>query len=458
MRPLYTNPKATILKHLILCLTFLVTASLASAQFIVKDIIFSSNSVTDEGKVSGYQSQTGPYSIWLPDSANTIIDIGGIAPGNGVGGQARFSADGNFVCGTSAASGGAEMSRYDRSTDSWTALGSLGFSLDSAKSGGYGISGDGNVVAGNSWADTAGGFGYAHGVAYSASEGLMDLGTLFFGRSTRVNAVNFDGSVLVGWQDFNGPWKAAVWRKNPAGGYFPNEYILIDTLGNPNDEYNQIGECSAVTPDGNWIGGYGDFANNYQPWIWSRDSGVINLGSFPNLGNGFVSGISSDASVVVGWFDGLFFGDPQTPFIWTRAGGLQELNGYIRNVLGEWTDTHQVYTAECISPNGNYVAGYGVDTSTFTYFTYRISLNVINGIPQVKVETLNMYPNPSADNVTIENKENGILIVRDLEGRIIFKDQITGDHVLDISKYNAGIYFITVQSHDIVRTAKLIKN
>lgn len=93
-------------------------------------------------------------------------------------------------------------------------------------------------------------------------------------------------------------------EKNPAGGYFPNEYILIDTAGNPNDEYNQIGECSAVSADGNWIGGYGDFANNNEPWIWSRDSGVINLGTFPGLGNGYVSGISADGSIVVGWFDG----------------------------------------------------------------------------------------------------------------------------------------------------------
>lgn len=34
----------------------------------------------------------------------------------------------------------------------------------------------------------------------------MDLGSLLTDQaSTRANAVSYDGSVVVGWQDFNGP-------------------------------------------------------------------------------------------------------------------------------------------------------------------------------------------------------------------------------------------------------------
>lgn len=449
-------PKSAII---LLFVILQINSTSLKAQFIVNDIIYSSNSVSNEGKVSGYEMQAGPWSIWLPDSGNSIISIGGVAPGNGVGGQARFSENGNFLCGTSMGNGGAENSIYDRSADSWTALGSLGYSVDSTNGGGYGISGDGNVVVGNSWADTTGGFAYTHAVAHSNSEGIMDLGTLFFGRSTRANAVNYDGSVVVGWQDFNGPWKSAVWRKNPAGGYFPNEYILIDTAGNPNDEFNQIGECSAVSADGNWIGGYGDFANNNQPWIWSRDSGVINLGTFPGAGNGYVSGMSADGSIVVGWFDGFFFGDPQTPFIWTHDGGLQELNGYIRNVLGDSTYTHKVYTAECISPNGLYIAGYGVDTSTFMYFTYRVTLDGSTGISSIqKPEAINVYPNPSSNIARIENAGKGNLIITDLARRVVYTENINGNYLLDVSEFTPGVYVISIQSQDKIRTGKIIKN
>ena len=432
------------------------------AQFIVKDTIFSSNSVSNEGKVSGYINQGGPYSVWLPDSGNIINDIGGVAPGFGVGGQARFSTDGLYLCGTENGPLGAEMARYNYLTGQWTTLGSLGFPVGIALSGGFAISGDANTVVGNAWADTTGGYAYTVAVAYNPSEGIMDLGTLFpvDGKSTRANAVSFDGSVVVGWQDFNGPWKSAVWRKNPSGGYFPNEYILLDTLGSATDEYNQMGECSAVSADGVWIGGYGDYANYNQPWIWSRDSGVINLGSLPLTGNGYVSGMSADASVVVGWFDGQLFGDPQTPFIWTRDGGLQDLNYYVNTTLGYPTGTKQIYTAECISPDGNYIAGYGVDMMTFSYFTYRVKIgNGTTGIQPVAAKNkMRVYPSPSSSFITVKNAGKGIMTIRSIEGKLVLRTAIDQNQTVDISKFESGLYTVTIESGDLVEVQKIVKN
>lgn len=442
-----------------LFIVFFILTNVSMGQFIAKDINFAANSITNEGKISGYESQGGPYSIWLPDSGNAVIQIGGIAPGFGVGGQARFSDDGNFICGTSMGALGAELSKYDRGTDQWTPLGSLGFPVDASVSGGFGISGDGNTVVGLAWADTTGGLAYAHGVAVNPIEGLMDLGTLFFGRSTRANTVNYDGSVVVGWQDFNGPWKSAVWRKDPSGGYFPNEYILIDTTASASDEFNQMGECSAVSADGNWIGGYGDYANNNEPWIWSVDSGVINLGTLPYVGNGFVSGMSADASIVVGWFDGQLFGDPQTPFIWTHDDGLHELNDYILNVLGDSTGTHQVYTADCISPDGNYIAGYGVDNLTFSYFVYRINLSGTTGLQQVnRLDNVQVYPNPTSGLITIDNINTATLCIKSIDGRVLYQNEISGKYSFDMSDYASGIYLFTLQSGDLIQTRKIIKN
>ncbi len=447
-------------KTLLCLLTFLLYVSLLSAQFLVLDENFSANSVSNEGKVSGYAEQAGPYAIWLPDSNNLIIEIGGIAPGNGVGGQARFSDDGHVLCGTSMGNNGAEISRYDRNTNQWTTLGGLGFHIDNTVSGGFGISGDGNTVVGNAWADTAGGFAYTHAVAHYPTEGLIDLGSIFAasGRSTRANAVSYDGSVVVGWQDFNGPWKSAVWRKNPAGGYFPNQYLLIDSTGSSTDEFNQLGECSAVSADGEWIGGYGDYANNNQPWIWNRDLGVINLGSLPNTGNGFVSGMTADASTVVGWFDGPFFGDPQTPFIWTRTGGIQELNEYIHTVLGDSTDTHQVYTAECISPDGHYIAGYGVDYASFNYFVYRVSLKTSTGIHNATpTSNVKIYPNPTAGFVTLENANNAAITISRMDGQVVYKTELHKSPVVDMSAYSPGVYMIAVQIGNALQTQKVIK-
>lgn len=439
-------------------ISVLCSANFLIAQFISMESFFYPTGVSDQGLCAGYSAQTGPYQVWNPDSGTTT-DIGGIAPGSGVGGQARFSSGGSFLSGTSHGANFPELSRYSFATGQWTPLGSLGFMIDSTLSGGFGISGDGNTVVGLSWADTTGGFAYAHAVAYNAAEGLMDLGSLLSstGRSTRANAVSGDGSVVVGWQDFNGPWKSAVWRKNPAGGYYPNEYLLIDTTGNPNDEFNQLGECSTISDDGTWIGGYGDYANNNEPWIWNRDSGVINLGTLPNVGIGYVSGMSADASIVVGWFDAQLFGDPQTPFIWTHAGGLQELNAYINNVLGDSTGMRQVYAASSISSNGQYIAGYGVDNASFNTFAFRVSLAPTGIQDAAGKNSVRIYPNPAAHFVTIENSGQAVITLSSIDGHILKTEKSNGKISLDLSTYASGIYFLSLKSDDFVQTCKLIR-
>lgn len=437
----------------------IISVNIIQAQFIIKDVYMETTGVSNQGLVSGYVGQAGPYSIWNPDLATTI-DIGGLAPGQGIGGLARFSGNGDFLSGTSAGLRGAEMSRYNTSTNNWELLGSLGFVVDITLSAGFGMSGDGNTVVGNSWADTAGGVAYTHAVAWSQSEGLVDLGSLYsnIARSTRADAVNNDGSVVVGWQDFNGPWKSAVWFKNPSGGYFPNQYLLVSATGDSTDEFNQLGECNAVSSNGNWIGGFGDYANNNEPWIWSQSTGLINLGLLPGTIQGIVSGINEDASIVVGWFDG-FFGDPKTPFIWTPTGGLQNLNDYMVNVLGIQPGTNQIYTANCMSSNGMYVAGYGVDNSTFSYFAYRLNLLSPSGINEESANNqVKIYPNPATNFISIENQKKADLSIRNMNGKVIDRFEITRNYVLDISKYTAGIYTLFIQSENLFEVKKVVKN
>lgn len=444
-------------KSLLTISALLLGLNTGFAQFIVKSTFMETTGVSNQGLVAGYYAQGGVYSLWNPDSATTR-DIDGLAPGFGVGGQARFSDDGTFLCGTSRAAAGAEMSRFDYSTGLWTTLGSLGFPVDSTFSGGYGISGDGNTVVGNSWADTTGGHAYTHAVAWNPIEGVMDLGSLFSANwtSARANAVSGDGNIVVGWQDFNGPWKSAVWRKDPAGGYFANEYLLIDTNGSATDEFNQLGECSAVSSDGNWIGGYGDYANNGEPWIWSQSTGVINLGLLPGALSGNVAGISSDGSVVVGWQDG-FFGDPQQPFIWTPTGGMKNLNDYINYDLGYSTGTNQIYTANCMSSNGEYVAGFGVDTSNFSYFAYRAHLVPSTGVDELHSASISVYPNPAANSIRIINAEKSSLTIVSLEGKIVYKAEVIGNATIDVSKFAKGIYQIILESGTSIRRGRFVK-
>jgi uncharacterized membrane protein len=292
--------------------------------------------------------------------------------------------------------------------------------------------------------NNTGGTAVTHATVWNQTEGIMDLGSLFLDKSTRINAISNDGSVAVGWQDFNGPWKAAVWRKNPAGGYFPNEYLLLDEAGSATDEYNQMGEATAVSNDGNWIGGAGDFTNNGNPWMWSQTTGVVDLGSLSPGGSGYVAAINEDGTMAVGriqvgpW-------DPELPFIWTPAGGIQNLNDFATNVMGIDLGTKQIYSANCMSLNGDYIAGYGVDNETFAYFTYRLSVATAS-ISENEKQTINIYPNPATDILTIENSGESTLTITNLEGKIIHNTTINGTQKIDVSSFESGVYFLSLIS------------
>ncbi|MFA7273742.1 MAG: T9SS type A sorting domain-containing protein [Crocinitomicaceae bacterium] len=434
---------------------FFLFSSSAFSQFIVKNTYFESTGISNLGQVVGYEGWAGPYSTWTPET-QVVDTIYGLAPGNGVGGQAHYSNDGNYISGTMQGTPGPEMARYNTTTNSWTSLGSLGFSIGGVYSGGYSISGDGLTVVGNSYADTTTGLGYTDAVAWNAVDGIIDLGTLFAGKSTRANAVNSDGSTIVGWQDFNGPWKSAVWRKNASGGYDANEYLLIDPQGSATDEYNQLGECTAISGDGNWIGGYGDFATNGNPYLWNATAGYVDLGNLSPNGSGYVAGINNDGSMAVGriqqgpW-------DPELPFVWTAAGGMQNLNDYANNVLGISTGTKKIYSANCFSKNGVFIAGYGVDTVTYEYFTYRLSLGNLS-TENLTMESMEIYPNPAQDYFTVKNTGVAMVHITNLEGKNIYAATIHGDHTIDVSNIEAGIYFITLQSSEnqLIQQSKLV--
>jgi photosystem II stability/assembly factor-like uncharacterized protein len=366
----------------------------------------------------------------------------------------------------------AEMSRYDVSAGEWTLLGNLGFTVDNTTSAGYSISGDGNTVVGNSWADPANGNGttlYAHGVAWNETEGVIDLGSMYahLNRSSRAQAVSYDGSVIAGLQDFNGPWKSAVWRKNPAGGYFPNEYLLIDPDGSSTDEMNQLGEASAVSGDGNWIGGYGDFAFA-NPWIWSEATGLVDLGSMGlqegTIGN--VAAINHDGSVIVGWYK--YSPDPWTneftPFIWTPESGAQDLNEFITGTLGFTMDMGPIYIPNAMSASGRYITGWGLDPNVGPWgelFTFRLDINswLLGVNDQISLSNTGIYPNPVKDRLNITSEvQIEKLETYNINGQLLLSEEISNtNHTLDFSSLLQGMYIVKVISANSSETFKVIK-
>jgi photosystem II stability/assembly factor-like uncharacterized protein len=360
---------------------------------------------------------------------------------------------------------GAEMSRYNTSTQEWSVLGSLGYIVDNTTSSGYNISGDGTTIVGNSYVVSPN--THAQAVVWTEETGVISLGTLHSGRSTRADGVSFDGSVIVGYQDFNGPWKSAVWRKNPDGGYFPNEYLLIDPNGSSTDEMNQLGQASAVSANGIWIGGYGDFAHN-NPWIWSEATGLVDLGSMglePGT-IGRVAAINHDGSIVVGWYR--YSPDPwtniYTPFIWTPALGAQNLNTFITETLGFTMEIGPIWNANVMSSNGKYIGGWGVDPNIGPWgeiFTFRLELpSWFVGIDEILSSSNTIvYPNPVKDQVNITSDlQIEKIELYNVNGQLLLSEIMKGsNNTINMSSMTSGIYILKAISNNSSKSFKVIK-
>jgi len=274
--------------------------------------LYASDASSDGRVVAG--SNLAEYWVWTAETG--LVTIGGVAAGNGVGGQAGISNDGRFVCGTrvNPKSGLAEAGRFDRKAFAWTSCGSIGGSSGGETSSGWGISGDGATVVGLGWVSA----GTAHAVRWRAATGMTSLGSTVAGRSSRANGTNLDGSVVIGWQDGEtGFRQGAVWNG-------AIQTLITWTNGSP------LGEASSCSADGTFVVGNGVSGNGFQPWRWSAAGGAISLGPPPTSGwRGSAVGISADGSRVAAFYRP--FPAPATfgqGFLWIEGEGLLDLNAY----------------------------------------------------------------------------------------------------------------------------------
>lgn len=259
-----------------------------------------------DGTVAAAYVSSGAFYRWTPGGG--IVSIDGVASA----GQAKVSHDGTRICGMTLnpITNLREMSYYDSTTATWTGLGGIGGSSGSETSSGWGISGDGQSVVGLGWVSAAS----AHAIHWR--NGLMtDLGSTVAGRSTRANAADYDGSVIVGWQDSaTGFRQAAVWNNGV-------QTLIFDNANNP------VSEASAVDAAGYYVTGIG--TSGQQAWRWNPDTGHEPLGTLgiPG-GRGYGTGITADGQTIVGFERP--FGPPLTGqgFLWRQGVGLVNLTTY----------------------------------------------------------------------------------------------------------------------------------
>jgi uncharacterized membrane protein len=331
--------------------------------FLQADYVGIPTDITPDGSVvvGGLGTNNGPVFRW-DLNAGTAEELGGI-----VTGQVSISDDGTKIAAN--LRGADDVLRpaiYENGL--WTALPPVagavpcnnteaGFSYGSA----YDISGDGSTVVGLSYG--AGGCysGTTRGFKWTAAGGTVQLPKLdTFDRAGRANAVNYDGTVIVGWDDAsNGTRRGAQWR---------NGVLSLIRKGT-----NPVGEGLDVTRDGQYVVGAINTATSGQAWRYRPSSGVEQLGALPFQTGGTTNAISDDASVITGYSTSVTTG-LLTAALWTSGLGFSNLNQLVGS-QGISTEGGALVTGTAVSSDGRTIAGHML--SQFGYVPWVLKIPTV---------------------------------------------------------------------------------
>lgn len=368
--------------------------------------------------------------------------------------------------------------KYDVEAGEWTPMECSGVFSQDVNSSCYDVSGDGRVLVGNSQQmfegrvnvgdeqgrQDASGELLQRGIACAWTDGKLQFLPVkdeTSSRSTQAYSVSYDGSVIVGWNDFMGPWCGCYWTRNEDGSY--TQHMLLKEGVNEEDidfysiENNMkycFGPAHAVSPNGKWIGGSGT-TNNYTLNAWLYN---IETGEFKDLGvdGGTVVEVNNDGTKAVGYgASGL------SNFYWTEEEGVTSLDQIAYELGLEYTmDNFGMVSCVDASPNWRYFCGWGM--AGMGKYAYMIDTKGKTSgigneiIEQTKAE---VYPNPVSDILHVSLPYEGmgtVITLFDLQGRTVKKvktDSMSNE--IYVNDVKPGLYILDVEAKGLHKGFKI---
>ncbi|EKF59318.1 extracellular repeat-containing protein, HAF family [Agrobacterium albertimagni AOL15] len=256
------------------------------------------------------------------------------------------SADGSVYVGT--LFGGSPTQAYRTSVTAGT-QDLLGFLPGGAFSRAAGVSGDGNVVAG--WGTSTNGnraFRWTYDPV-TLSGIMVELGTSN-GRDAVAKRISRDGRVIVGGLlDPSFRSEAAYWIENDAPvtlGYLPG---------------GDQSTANAVNSDGSVIVGEAVRAGGVSAFRWTAASGMVDLGRLGRFNSEAIA-VSDDGNIVVGRTGRL--GGSSSGFRWTEANGMITVDDWLRQ-SGVTLSEDVTSVANAVSADGTVIVGMLRNSKTY---------------------------------------------------------------------------------------------
>ena len=194
----------------------------------------------------------------------------------------------------------------------------------------------------------------AHAFRWDATTGVVDLGSSVEGRPSRANRISADGKVIVGWQGLpNGFWQGARWIDG-------RQELLVGPLG-------PVSEAQAINHDGSIIAGTRCSGITQNGWILTPRDGIECLPAPAALqpGGPVIEALSlSDDGRVIGGAQ--TFGLDSAAVLWIDREPFY-LRDYLRQhgvpqAFEGWINTGFVTG---VSPDGHVVVGFGAGPTDF---------------------------------------------------------------------------------------------
>jgi len=208
---------------------------------------------------------------------------------------------------------------------------------------------------------------------------------------------------------------------------------LVLTINNPSTSTTTITECESYTwTDGNTYTNSGTFTQTLTNAVGCDSIATLNL---TIIGLPVVTATDNGNATITS--------STGSSYAWMDCGNNTVIPGQTGQTL-------------IVTANGSYASIVTVngcsDTSNCVLIDYI-------GIKEISDELISLYPNPTLDNVTITmSSASAIVEIRDAQGKLLENTVAENGQVLNLMKYEPGVYFFTVRTDKGTSLHRIVKN